>query len=88
MADAQTQGYLQNHSAPFTAEKDFGLLMYGADYNVLTDELSVHLKNTGRQRIDKVQVLLEQCSESKAALGSFYGTRNSKPGGLLPLPLT
>lgn len=77
VADAATQGYLMSHTGPFKPSKDADLLMYAASYSLDDHRLYLFLKNNGRQDITRLQVNLEQCNANKAAMGSFYGVRNT-----------
>lgn len=77
VADGATQAYLQEHDAGFTAGKENDLLMYAATYDAATGDLDIHFINLGKERIDGVELRVDQCSQSKAVLGDFYGRRNT-----------
>lgn len=77
VADGATQAYLQDHDAGFTAGKENDLLMYAATYDAASGDLDIHFINLGKERIDGVELRVDQCSQSKAVLGDFYGRRNT-----------
>lgn len=77
IADDETLAYLEDHYAAYEATKDSDALMYQLEWEPVLGWLTIHVKNTGRQRITGYTFKLYQCNGSKTSMGTFYGTRNS-----------
>lgn len=78
VADDATLEFLSNNYAEFEATKDSAILMYKVECDPnLMHMLTLHVKNTGRQRITAIQFKLYQCNASKTSMGTFFGKRNS-----------
>ena len=78
IADDATLEFLANNYAEFVPTKDSDILMYKLECDPnLMHMLTIHVKNTGRQRITNIQFKLYQCNGSKTSMGTFYGKRNS-----------
>ena len=78
IADDATLEFLSSNYAEFEAKKDSDILMYKVECDpALMNMLTLHVKNTGRQRITGIKFKLYQCNASKTSLGTFFGKRNS-----------
>ncbi len=77
VADDATMAYLEDHYAVYVPTKDSDALMYQLEWEPVLGWLTIHVKNTGWQRIIGYTFKLYQCNASKTSMGTFYGTRNS-----------
>lgn len=77
VADDRTLAYLEDHYAAYIPTKDSDALLYQLEWEPVLGFLTIHVKNTGRQRIIGYTFKLYQCNASKTSMGTFYGTRNS-----------
>ena len=76
VADEATVRFLMDHYAEFEPKKDSDMLLYTIECDPDTHILTIHVKNTGKQRVTQYTFKLTQCTKSKGALGSFYGAKN------------